>query len=169
MEVIHHFVGVQVFHRMIMTLKWPQKKSLPFNSQLNKIEILKTANFKQFQLEAIELLQTGKDVGIVQPTGSGKSLCYTVPALLNPGKITLVIEPVVAIIPPDGTYSGSVGRFDVLKSCKNVNLVVIDEAHKIFDRMASYRPAFDSLKKLQQLSCTLAAMLATLTSKQSKF
>ena len=137
------------------------------------------------------MLQTGKDVVIVQPTGSGKSLCYTVPALLNPGKITLVIEPVVAIITnqvlslrakgvdavalgrdaginkvpnfrrvfkssddvpalafctpeylfgtlPDGTYSGSVGQFDVLKSCKNVNLVVIDKAHKIFDRMPCF-------------------------------
>ena len=61
-------------------------------------EILKIANFKEFQLEAIELLQTGKDIVIVQPTGSGKSLYYTVPALLNPRKITLVIEPVVAII-----------------------------------------------------------------------
>ena len=75
------------------------KEDTALNSQLNKVkEILKIANFKEFQLEAIELLQTGKDVVIVQPTGSGKSLCYTVPALLNPGKITLVIEPVVAII-----------------------------------------------------------------------
>ena len=68
--------------------------------------------------------------------------------------------------PPDGSYSGSVGQFNVLKSCENVNLVVIDEAHKIFDRMPSFRPAFDSLKKLQKLSCTLAAMSATLTSRQ---
>lgn len=43
---------------------------------------------------------------------------------------------------------------------------MIDEAHKIFDRMPSFRPAFDSLKKLQQLLCTLAAMSATLTSRQ---
>jgi len=192
----------------------------PLNSQLNRVkETLKIANFKGFQLEAIELLQTGNDVVIVQPTGSGKSLCYTVPALLNPGKITLVIEPIVAIItnqvlslrskgidvvalgnpaganklanfrrvfkspdnvpalafctpeylfgtPPDGNYSGSVGQFNVLKSCSNINLVVIDEAHKIFDRMPFFRPAFDSLKKLQQLPCTLAAMSATLTSRQ---
>ena len=44
------------------------------------------------------MLQTGKNVVIVQPTGSGKSLCYTVPALLNLGKVTLVIEPVITII-----------------------------------------------------------------------
>ena len=80
-------------------LQTATKEVTALNSQLNKVkEILKIANFKEFQLEAIELLQTGKDVVIVQPTGFGKSLCYTVPALLNPGKITLVIEPVVAII-----------------------------------------------------------------------
>jgi len=61
---------------------------------------------------------------------------------------------------------GSVGQFNVLKSCSNICLIVIDEAHKIFDRMPSFRPAFDSLKKLRQLPCTLAAMSATLTSRQ---
>ena len=80
-------------------LQTATKEVTALNNQLNKVkEILKIANFKEFQLEAIELLQTGKGVVIVQPIGSGKSLCYTVPALLNPGKITLVIEPVVALI-----------------------------------------------------------------------
>ena len=35
---------------------------------------------------------------VVQPTGAGKSVCYIVPALLNSSKVTLVIEPVVAVI-----------------------------------------------------------------------
>lgn len=74
-------------------------QATPLNSQLNRVkEKLKIANFKNFQFEAIDLLQAGNDVVIVQPTGSGKSLCYTVPALLNPGKITLIVEPVMAII-----------------------------------------------------------------------
>ena len=64
------------------------------------------------------------------------------------------------------TQPGSVGQFNVLKSCENVNLVVIDEVHKIFDRMPSFRPVFDSLKKFQKLSCILAAMSATLTIRQ---
>ena len=38
------------------------------------------------------------DVIVVQPTGYGKSLCYMASYLLNPEKVTLVIEPVVAII-----------------------------------------------------------------------
>ena len=39
-----------------------------------------------------------KDVVVVQPTGSGKSLCYIASVLLYPGKVILVIESVVAVI-----------------------------------------------------------------------
>ena len=59
---------------------------------------LKVAQYKNFQVAAIEALQGGKDVIVVQPTGSGKSLCYIASALMNPGKITLVIEPLIAVI-----------------------------------------------------------------------
>jgi len=45
-------------------------------------------------------------------------------------------------------------------------IVVIDEVHKIFDCMPSFRSAFDELKQLKQLSCSLLAMSATLTSEQ---
>ena len=45
-------------------------------------------------------------------------------------------------------------------------MVTIDEAHKIFDRMPSYRPAFDDMRRLCELSCPIVAMSATLTSSQ---
>ena len=34
---------------------------------------------------------------VVQPTGFGKSMCFILPALL-PGKISLVIELIIALI-----------------------------------------------------------------------
>ena len=34
----------------------------------------------------------------MQPTGSGKSVCFILPALVFPGKVSLVVEPVVAVI-----------------------------------------------------------------------
>ena len=43
-------------------------------------------------------MDTPKDVIVVQPTGSGKSVCFILPALVFPGKVSLVIEPVVAVI-----------------------------------------------------------------------
>ena len=59
---------------------------------------LKVTQYKTFQLVAIEALQESRDTIVVQTTGSGKSLCYLASALMNPGKITLVVEPVVAVI-----------------------------------------------------------------------
>ena len=171
-------------------------------------------------IASLHLIKQGKDVVVVQPTGSGKSLCFVLPALLFPGKVSLVIEPVVAVIinqvdalqkkgikalalgraagskkslnyrtifhstcdepmiafctpeylfgtPSTGGCLGTVGQFSLLLARKHcISVVTIDEAHKIFDRLPSYRPAFDDLRKLQQLSCPIIAMSATLTSNQ---
>ena len=69
--------------------------------------------------------------------------------------------------PATGNYLPTTGQFDKLKGQQNIlNIVVIDEVHKSFDRMPSFRPAFDSLKQLRQLSCPLLAMSATLTNEQ---
>ena len=158
--------------------------------------------YKQFQVEVIEALHMNKDVIVVQPTGSGKSLCYVASALLNP--VTLVIEPVVAVItdqvhslknmgldavalgraagnnkltnfrrvfvdafnstllafctpeylfgtPASDNFQATAGQFNTLKDKQGTfSLIVLDEAHKIFDCMPSFRPAFDSLRKFRK-------------------
>ena len=53
---------------------------------------------EEFQMQTISAISHGNDVILVQPTGSGKSLCFIVPGLLNPSKVCVVIEPLVAII-----------------------------------------------------------------------
>lgn len=53
--------------------------------------------FRPGQKEVIEGVLGGGDVLAVMPTGSGKSLCYQLPALLLPG-LTLVISPLVALM-----------------------------------------------------------------------
>ncbi|WP_027364928.1 RecQ family ATP-dependent DNA helicase [Desulfotruncus alcoholivorax] len=53
--------------------------------------------FRPGQREVIEAALAGDDVLAVMPTGSGKSLCYQLPALLLPG-LTLVISPLVALM-----------------------------------------------------------------------
>ena len=181
---------------------------------------LKIHEFKQFQTDCITAVKQGKDVIVVQPTGSGKSMCFVLPALLFKGKVSLVIEPVVAVIvnqvdalqkkginalalgraagskksfnyrqvfqsthdepliafctpeylfstPSTGSCLGTVGQFSTLLAKMDcIGVITIDEAHKIFDRLPSYRPAFDDLKKLKQISCPIIAMSATLTSAQ---
>lgn len=53
--------------------------------------------FRPGQEAVIEHLMAGRSVAAVFPTGSGKSLCYQLPALLLPG-VTLVVSPLIALM-----------------------------------------------------------------------
>ncbi|CAG0943765.1 partial ATP-dependent DNA helicase RecQ, partial [Anaerolineae bacterium] len=54
-------------------------------------------SFRIGQREAIEHALARRDALVVMPTGSGKSLCYQLPALLLTGT-TLVISPLIALM-----------------------------------------------------------------------
>src|SRR4051812_27505892 len=53
--------------------------------------------FRRGQREAVEAALSGQDVLVVMPTGSGKSLCYQLPALLRED-LTIVVSPLVALM-----------------------------------------------------------------------
>lgn len=53
--------------------------------------------FRLHQLEVIEEALAGKDVFVLMPTGSGKSICFQVPALIRRG-VGLVISPLIALM-----------------------------------------------------------------------
>lgn len=57
----------------------------------------------------IERLLSGGDCLVLMATGSGKSLCYQLPALARgDGKVTLVISPLIALM-EDQVSSGNRG------------------------------------------------------------
>ena len=136
----------------------------------------------------------------MQPTGCGKSLCFIIPAICFPGKVSLVVEPAVSVItnqvdslqkrgiqaialgraagssksanyhrvfealnnepivafctpeylfgtPATSTFVGTKSQFSIVQRKKErFCLITINEALTIFDRMYSYRPAFNDLK-----------------------
>ena len=55
------------------------------------------AAFRPGQREACEAAVAGRDVLVVMPTGSGKSLCYQLPALVR-DDLTIVVSPLVALM-----------------------------------------------------------------------
>jgi ATP-dependent DNA helicase RecQ len=55
------------------------------------------AEFRPAQHQVIEKVMAGGNTLAVMPTGSGKSLCYQLPALALPG-LTLVVSPLIALM-----------------------------------------------------------------------
>src|SRR5258708_4976484 len=55
------------------------------------------ASFRPGQEEVVQAVLDGADVLAVMPTGSGKSLCYQLPALLRPG-LTVVVSPLISLM-----------------------------------------------------------------------
>ena len=54
-------------------------------------------NFKPWQTLAINAVLKGRDALVVQPTGSGKSLCFQFPSLIT-NKITIVLTPTISLM-----------------------------------------------------------------------
>lgn len=71
------------------------------NSKVSAQQILREKfgyqDFRGVQSQIIEQILEGKSTLVVMATGSGKSLCFQIPALLLPG-VTLVVSPLIALM-----------------------------------------------------------------------
>ena len=86
--------------------------------------------FRPGQAEIIGAVLAGEDVLAVMPTGSGKSLCYQLPALVRTG-LTVVVSPLIALmrdqvaqLQANGIEAGSLN-----------SSVTPDESRRVFDAL----------------------------------
>jgi RecQ family ATP-dependent DNA helicase len=95
-------------------------------------------SFRPNQEAVCQAAAQGRDVLLVMPTGSGKSLCYQLPGLARKGT-TLVISPLIALM------EDQVAKLETLG-------LSVARIHSGRDRMASRQACFDYLEgKLQFL------------------
>ncbi len=66
------------------------------------------SGFRAGQEEIVEAVLAGDDVLAVMPTGSGKSLCFQLPALVRRG-LTVVVSPLIALMRDQVAQLGELG------------------------------------------------------------
>ncbi|RDX45427.1 ATP-dependent DNA helicase [Lentinus brumalis] len=61
-------------------------------------KVFRLQSFRPKQLEAICAAMDGRDVFVLFPTGSGKSLTFQIPAVLQTNGVTIVVGPLISLI-----------------------------------------------------------------------
>jgi len=90
--------------------------------------------FRPGQEAALQAIMAGQDVLAVMPTGSGKSLCYQLPAFVRPG-LVVVVSPLVALMKDQVDALRSRG----LAACRLSSDLSGREMQKAFDQVATRR------------------------------
>jgi ATP-dependent DNA helicase RecQ len=120
--------------------------------------------FRPGQEEIVRAVLAGENVLAVMPTGSGKSLCYQLPAIVRPG-LTLVVSPLIALMRDQvraltaaGVAAGSLNSSnDPAENSRVLGLLRRDELRLLYvapERLA--RP--DTIEMLGEAHVTMMAI-----------
>jgi len=82
--------------------------TLPSNARTVLKEVFGYDDFRPGQAEVISAILDKSPVLAVMPTGSGKSMCYQLPALLD-GGLTVVVSPLIALMRDQAQQMRAVG------------------------------------------------------------
>lgn len=103
-------------------------------------------SFRTGQKEIIEDVLAGKDVLGILPTGSGKSICYQLPAKIQNG-LTVVVSPLISLM---------IDQVKQLKAMNFKEVVAINsfmdhfEKRKVYEQIDQYKLIYVSPELLQQ-------------------
>lgn len=127
-----------------------QKVFYNMNSKLRLEKYLQQyfnlSTFRKGQREIIEDVLSGKDVLGILPTGSGKSLCYQLPAKLLPG-LTIVVSPLISLM---------IDQVKQLKAQNFKEVVALNsfmsysEKQHVYNNLSAYKLIYVSPEILQQ-------------------
>ena len=83
--------------------------------------------FRPMQKEIINAYLMNKDIFACMPTGSGKSLCYQIPAIFSTDTVTIVIMPLISLILDQAKFLTGLGlRVLYLEGGMNPNNIDIE-------------------------------------------
>lgn len=103
------------------------------------------ASFRTGQKEIIEDVLNGQDVLGILPTGSGKSICYQLPAMILEG-VTVVVSPLISLM-IDQVKELRANHFKRVIALNS--FLDADERREIFQNIRSYKIIYISPELLQ--------------------
>ena len=120
-----------------------------------------------WQINIISATLEGKDSLVVQPTGSGKSICFTIPPLIH-NKTAIVITPTISLMTDQvnklikqdisATLLGTAQKKDVMKMVEEGQYQVVYTTPESFYDKTSRKPRSLFLKMAREDKLSLIAI-----------
>jgi ATP-dependent DNA helicase RecQ len=106
-------------------------------------ETLRLPGLRSEQRDVIATVLAGGDALVLWPTGSGKSACFQVPALLRDG-LAIVLSPLIALM------QDQVEEFRAAIANRAISLLVVDEAHCVSEWGHDFRPEYSKVGAIRE-------------------
>ncbi|MGV3486374.1 MAG: RecQ family ATP-dependent DNA helicase [Planctomycetaceae bacterium] len=102
--------------------------------------------FRPGQAQAVEAAMRGRDTVVIMPTGSGKSLCYQLPALELKG-VTVVVSPLIALAADQSAHLAELEIDSVVLNSSCTSAEIRQARQKIVDDSTEF--VFTTPERLQ--------------------
>ena len=130
-------------------------KSQPWDDEVEYInkKVFGYKSFRPMQKEIINANLMNRDIFACMPTGSGKSLCYQIPAIMSPDYVTIVIMPLISLILDQAKFLTGLGiKVLYIESGMNPNNININHMFKNENPEDRVKIIFITPEKLNSIS-----------------